>query len=50
MCPTAVALQAIVRVNEELSTSIFRKVLGTKVVTTVEPAQDYYLTQEYHQQ
>ena len=43
-------MQAVAKVNEELSKSIFRRVLGTKVVTTIEPAQDYYLAEDYHQQ
>ena len=43
-------VQAVGKVNEELSKSIFRRVLGTKVVTTIEPAQDYYLAENYHQQ
>ena len=43
-------VQAVASVNEQLSKSIFRRVLGTKVVTTIEPAQDYYLAEDYHQQ
>ena len=55
-CRSALAIhlltmvQAVAKVNEELSKSIFRRVLGTKVVTTIEPAQDYYLAEDYHQQ
>ncbi len=53
-CRIALAIrllvQAVAKVNEELTKSIFRRVLGTKVVTTIEPAQDYYLAEDYHQQ
>ena len=48
--PCVCWVQAAAKVNEELSKSIFRRVLGTKVVTTIEPAQDYYLAEDYHQQ
>lgn len=44
------AEKAIQEVNEKLKGSLFRRVLGTKVVTEVQPAGDYYLAENYHQQ
>lgn len=32
--------------NQQLSKSAFRRVLGTKVVTELEPAGDYYIAEK----
>ena len=46
---TCCAIQAAAKVNEELSKNIFRRVIGSKVVTPIEPAVDYYVAEDYHQ-
>jgi peptide methionine sulfoxide reductase MsrA len=38
------------RVNAKLASNVFRKVLGSKVVTELQPAGDYYIAEKYHQQ
>lgn len=43
-------MQAIEDVNQKLQKDIFRKVLGSKVVTELQPAGDYYIAEKYHQQ
>ena len=45
-----VHLQAIAEVNKKLQSNVFRRVVGTKVVSELEPASDYYTAEEYHQQ
>ena len=42
--------QAVEEVNAKLAKGTFRRVQGTSVATTVEPATDYYLAEDYHQQ
>ncbi|KAK9829679.1 hypothetical protein WJX72_007310 [[Myrmecia] bisecta] len=42
--------KAIDAVNEKLQQNAFRRVLGTKVVSEVLPAGDYYIAEDYHQQ
>jgi hypothetical protein len=44
------AAQAVAEVNKQLAEGKFRRVVGSKVVTTVEPATDYYVAEDYHQQ
>lgn len=44
------AEKATAEVNAKLASSVFRRVLGTKVVSELLPAVDYYLAEEYHQQ
>ena len=36
--------------NEKLQGNLFRRVLGKKVVSELEPASDYYIAEGYHQQ
>ena len=36
--------------NAKLAKGTFRPVQGTSVATTIEPATDYYLAEDYHQQ
>lgn len=43
-------MQAIQEVNGKLKAGTFRRVVGNKVVTTLEPATDYYIAEDYHQQ
>jgi peptide-methionine (S)-S-oxide reductase len=43
------AEKAIQEVNEKLKSNLFRRVLGTKVVSELQPAGDYYLAENYHQ-
>ena len=43
-------MQAIEQVNQKLRQNAFRRVLGSRVVTELEPAGDYYLAEDYHQQ
>lgn len=38
-------LQAMQEVNDKLKGSLFRRVLGTKVVCELQPAGDYYLAE-----
>lgn len=47
-CP--IHVQAIQEVNGKLKAGTFRRVVGNKVVTTLEPATDYYIAEDYHQQ
>lgn len=42
--------QAIAEVNEKLKSNVFRRVIGSKVVSELEPASDYYIAENYHQQ
>ena len=42
--------QAIQAVNEKLKSNVFRRVLGSEVVTELKPAGDYWLAEKYHQQ
>ena len=42
--------QAVKEVNAKLAKGTFRPVQGTSVATTIEPATDYYLAEDYHQQ
>ncbi|KAL4419752.1 hypothetical protein ABPG75_006850 [Micractinium tetrahymenae] len=44
------AEKAVAAANEALAAGSFRPVVGKKVVTTIEPAGDYYLAEAYHQQ
>ena len=45
------ASQAIEEVNTKLSGSLFRRVMGTKVVSELLPFDGkYYTAEEYHQQ
>lgn len=44
------AEKAIQEVNGKLKAGTFRRVVGNKVVTTLEPATDYYIAEDYHQQ
>ncbi|GAB4816032.1 hypothetical protein N2152v2_003078 [Parachlorella kessleri] len=46
----AAAEKAIEEVNKQLAAGAFRRVVGNKVVTSVEPATDYYIAEDYHQQ
>lgn len=46
----AAAEKAIAEVNAKLASNVFRRVLGSKVVSELLPAGDYYLAEEYHQQ
>lgn len=48
--PNAIRRQAIRGVDELLVKGMFRRVDGSKVVTTVQPATDYYIAEDYHQQ
>ncbi|KAK2078453.1 hypothetical protein QBZ16_003293 [Prototheca wickerhamii] len=41
---------AVKEVNAKLAKGTFRPVQGTSVATTIEPATDYYLAEDYHQQ
>ena len=43
-------LQAIQAVNEKLKSNVFRRVLGSEVVTELKPAGNYWLAEQYHQQ
>ncbi|KAI3425163.1 hypothetical protein D9Q98_008934 [Chlorella vulgaris] len=43
------AEKAVAEMNEKLKQGLFR-LTGKKVETTIEPATDYYLAEEYHQQ
>ena len=43
-----IGLQAIEEVNKKLSSSLFRRVIGSKVVTTVEPFDGEYWLAEVH--
>lgn len=45
-----VCVQAIAEVNEKLQSNMFRRVMGQKVVSELQPASDYYVAEEYHQQ
>ena len=47
---TVSVVQAIQSVNEKLQSNMFRRVLGKKVVSELEPASDYYVAEAYHQQ
>ena len=38
-------MQAIAEVNDKLAQNVFRRVLGTKVVSELLPASDYYLAE-----
>lgn len=40
------AQQRFEEVNQQLSKSAFRRVLGTKVVTELEPGTDYYIAEK----
>ncbi|KAK9793992.1 hypothetical protein WJX73_000208 [Symbiochloris irregularis] len=46
----AAAEKAIAATNEKLSSNMFRRVIGTKVVSELLPAQDFYIAEKYHQQ
>lgn len=46
----AAAEKAIAEVNEKLQSSTWRRVMGSKVVTELKPAADYWLAESYHQQ
>lgn len=46
----AAAEAKIAEVNDKLQKSTWRRVLGTKVVTELKPAGDYWLAEKYHQQ
>lgn len=46
----AAAEKAIEEVNRQLEAGTFRRVAGKKVVATVDPATDYYIAEDYHQQ
>jgi hypothetical protein len=35
-------MQAIAEVNKKLQSNVFRRVMGTEVVSELEPASDYY--------
>jgi peptide methionine sulfoxide reductase MsrA len=37
-------------VNKKLAEGTFRPVAGNRVVTTIEPAADYFIAEDYHQQ
>ena len=43
-------VQAIAEVNKKLQSNVFRRVVGSKVVSELEPASDYYVAENYHQQ
>lgn len=43
------AEKAIAEVNKKLQDNLFRRVLGTKVVSELLPASDYYIAESYHQ-
>ena len=43
-------LQAIEEVNKKLQSNVFRRVVGSKVVSELKPASDYYVAENYHQQ
>ena len=42
--------QAIAEVNTKLTSNVFRRVLGTKVVSELAPIGPYFLAEAYHQQ
>ena len=42
-------MQAIAEVNDKLSQNVFRRVLGTKVVSELSPASDLFIAENYHQ-
>ena len=42
-------MQAFASVNDKLSQNVFRRVLGTKVVSELLPAGDYFIAEPYHQ-
>ncbi len=44
------SLQAIEEVNKKLQSNAFRRVIGSKVVSELQPASDYYIAEDYHQQ
>ncbi|DBA78416.1 hypothetical protein WJX79_010510 [Trebouxia sp. C0005] len=44
------AEKAIAEVNKKLKSNVFRRVMGSEVVSELEPASDYYTAEEYHQQ
>ncbi|KAL3162171.1 hypothetical protein ABBQ32_009877 [Trebouxia sp. C0010 RCD-2024] len=46
----AAAEKAIEEVNKKLQSNAFRRVLGSKVVSELQPASDYYVAEDYHQQ
>ena len=41
---------AVEAVDAKLASNVFRRVLGTRVVSDVRPAQPYFLAEAYHQQ
>lgn len=45
----AAAEKKFAEVNEKLSQNAFRRVLGSKVVSELEPASVYYVAEKYHQ-
>lgn len=46
----AAAEKAIEEVNKKLQSNVFRRVVGSKVVSELKPASDYYVAENYHQQ
>ena len=36
--------------NKKLQSNAFRRVMGSKVVSELKPASDYYVAEDYHQQ
>lgn len=46
----ALAEKAIAEVDAKLASNVFRRVLGTKVVSELVAAGPYYLAEDYHQQ